>query len=740
MKNYYLTLVTLLGVLTSGISQNALDTLHAKSELDEVIISGSKFGEHNRKLAANVRVIPAKDFSRLNTSNMANLLETSGQVFVQKSQQGGGSPVIRGFEANRILLVVDGVRMNNAIYRGGHLQNIITIDPNTLERLEVVYGPSSTLFGSDALGGVVNMFTKDPILSNSNKTVYQFNNQLRYSSAIDEKMFHGDLNIGGKNWASFTSATYSNFGDITIGKKEDKDYPDFGLKSFYVKRINGKDSVFSKSDSTNISPSKYNQVDVIQKLLFKPSAAISHLLNLQVSQSSDIPRVDRLSEVSNNLPRFAEWYYGPQKRYMGSYKFERKVTTAFFQEFRIIASHQYVEESRFDRRLNQQVRNERIEKVNVSAITVDARRKMDKHELSIGLEGQLNNLKSTARGFNVDDQSIKAITTRYPDGNNAMSFVAGYVQHLYKISPRFTLNDGLRLTYTNLNSSFVDVSLTKFPFSSASQHHLALNGNVGLVYSLENNLKVSAVLSSGFRAPNFDDLSKVFDSKAGSVVVPNSTLKPEYSYNAELNVVKYFSINGKPNALSIGGSVFHTWMRDAIVVDKFTWLGKDSVDYSGVKSAVLASQNKATADIWGWNAFASLNVYKHFFIDGNVTLTKGKYHQNGADVPLDHIAPLFGKAAVRFDNNKIAAEVNIMFNGWKRLADYSPSGEDNLQYATLDGMPSWNIVNARMNYKVNKTFVFQLALENMLDTRYRTFSSGVSAAGRNFVIAIKTML
>ena len=122
---------------------------------------------------------------------------------------------------------------------------------------------------------------------------------------------------------------------------------------------------------------------MIQKLLFKPSAAISHLLNLQVSQSSDIPRVDRLSEVSNNIPRYAEWYYGPQKRYMGSYKFERKVTTAFFQEFRIIASHQFVEESRYDRKLNQQVRNERIEKVNVSGITIDARRKMDKHELLI---------------------------------------------------------------------------------------------------------------------------------------------------------------------------------------------------------------------------------------------------------------------------------------------------------------------------------------------------------------------
>lgn len=724
----------------SAFCQSEPDTMQAKSEFDEVILSSSKFGERNNRVAAKVAISQQKDFSRLNSSTMANLLESSSQVFVQKSQQGGGSPVIRGLEANRILLMVDGVRMNNAIYRGGHLQNIITVDPNAVDRFEVVFGPSSTLFGSDALGGVINMFTKDPKLSGGSKPQYHYNQLMRYSSAFGEKMFHGDFNAGGKKWASFSSVTYSSFGDLKVGKNENSQYPEFGLKPFVVKRINGKDSVTRNEHPTVISPSKYHQFDIVQKVLYKPSPGVSHLLNLQASHSSDIPRADRLSEVINNLPRFAEWYYGPQKRYMASYRYEKVANQSFFQELRVVASHQYVEESRFDRRLNQPVRNERTEKVNVSAYSIDARRKMSLHELSVGMEGQLNNLQSVARGINVDNQSISAITTRYPDGDNQMYFAAVYAQHLYKISKYLTLNDGVRLTYTHLNSTFEDKSITRFPFSRANQQHLAVNGNAGLVYAKNNNLKVATLFSSGFRAPNFDDLSKVFDSKSGAVVVPNSSLKPEYSYNIECNATKYFPIHQDPIAFSLSGSVFHNWISNAIVVDKFNWQGQDSIDYNGVKSMVLASQNKATARIWGWSASTNWHITRHIFFDGMITYTKGTYLQNNVEVPMDHIAPLFGKAALRFNDPTLDIELSMMFNGWKRLADYSPAGEDNLQYATPDGMPSWKTFNTRVQYKASKLCILQLAVENLLDSRYRTFSSGISAAGRNIILSLKTML
>ncbi|MFZ9214130.1 MAG: TonB-dependent receptor plug domain-containing protein, partial [Sediminibacterium sp.] len=152
------------------------------TKLNDIVVYANKFPEKAGKIAQTISVIRDQNAIQLQ-ANTGDVLLNSGQVFVQKSQQGGSSPIIRGFEASRILLSVDGIRLNNAIYRAGHLQNIITIDNMVLDRVEIIYGPSSTLYGSDALGGAVNMITKDPILSASKKTVFNGSSTLRYASA-----------------------------------------------------------------------------------------------------------------------------------------------------------------------------------------------------------------------------------------------------------------------------------------------------------------------------------------------------------------------------------------------------------------------------------------------------------------------------------------------------------------------------------------------------------------------------
>lgn len=127
--------------------------------LDEVVVSASRFEEKLEDVAQPIQIIKAKELAFVNQQTSANVLENSGSIMVQKSQLGGGSPVIRGFETNKVLMVVDGVRMNNAIYRGGHLQNIITLDNTMMEKVELVFGPGSVVYGSDALG-VLFIFTQ----------------------------------------------------------------------------------------------------------------------------------------------------------------------------------------------------------------------------------------------------------------------------------------------------------------------------------------------------------------------------------------------------------------------------------------------------------------------------------------------------------------------------------------------------------------------------------------------------
>lgn len=722
--------------ITMGFAQQN-DTLLMQSDLQEVVVSGSKFNENSSKLAVSIRLIKEAEFKRLNVANMGNLLEATGNVFVQRSQQGGGSPVIRGFEASRVLLMVDGVRMNNAIYRAGHLQNIITIDPNSLQRLEVLYGPSSTLYGSDALGGVVNMFTYKPQLASTIQPLYKVNTAIRYASATKEKTGHASLNIGGKKWASFSSLTFSDFGDVSTGKHRSSKYGTLGLNTVYPARINGRDTALISLHPHVQQNTGYHQYDVVQKIMYAPNATTTHLINLQISQSSNISRFDRLSEIAGNLPRFSEWYYGPQKRNLASYTFEKKNVQAFMQEVRLVASYQYIEESRYDRRYKNAVLNQRIERVNVGGFTLDARKRMNNHEVVIGADAQLNYVKSIASGINVNTGTLSTITTRYPDGKNRMHYAAIYAQHLYKITEHLTLNDGLRISYVTLDSRFKDTSLLHLPYTRAGQDNVALTGNAGLAYAPGRTFKTALVFSTGFRAPNIDDLTKVFDTRAGTVVVPNPGLKPEYTYNLELNTVKYFELRNDPYAAQLGGSVFYTWFTNAIVTDRFTLNGKDSIIYMGVMSGVFASQNKARAYLWGYNLYGRLRIIPVLEINGTATYTYGRFTNNSIEVPLDHVPPVYGRAGLKYEKKQWYAEAYTIYNGWKRIKDYNPSGEDNQQYATTAGMPSWFTINTRLNYSFSNNISLQLAVENIADKHYRTFASGISSPGINLLVGAK---
>ena len=153
MKHIYI----LVGLLSTQFffGQKSKDTLKNIS-LKEVKINGDRYSD--AKTFQKITTLSQKDIAFQNTQNTADLLASSGTVSVQKSQQGGGSPVIRGLEANRILLLVDGIRMNNLIFRAGHLQNVITVDENMLQEAAVLFGPSSTFYGSDAMGGAINFY------------------------------------------------------------------------------------------------------------------------------------------------------------------------------------------------------------------------------------------------------------------------------------------------------------------------------------------------------------------------------------------------------------------------------------------------------------------------------------------------------------------------------------------------------------------------------------------------------
>ncbi len=766
MKKYLIVaafFVTLQNTYAQVPIVNIIDSLKTGVELDEVVISSSNYAEKRKNIAQKIEIISSKVIAQINAQNTGDLLMNTGKVFVQKSQQGGSSPILRGFEASRVLLIIDGVRMNNAIYRSGHLQNVITTDQNSLARVEVMYGPSSTTYGSDALGGIIHLITKSPMLAVEKKRLFIGTAFTRYSTVNNDKTVHADMSIGGKKIAWFQAYNFSDFGDVKMGKNYAKSYPDFGRRVSYIDQINGVDSIVKNLDDRVQKFSGFKQWDITQKILFKPTEKVAHLLNFQLSNSTNVPRYDRLQDTKNfggaigTALRFAEWYYGPQKRYLGAYEFAKQ-KAGFFSEIKVNINFQFIEESRQTREYRQYDQfDSQVEKVKVFGTTLSGRKIIGRHELVIGADIQLNDVKSTATRTNLTNGIISKLNTRYPDGKNNMNSGGVYAQHIFKFkNEKLVLNDGIRFQTTTLKSNVSDNSFFQLPDTAVVQKSYAVTGNIGLIFSPQKSTTVRTALSSGFRVPNIDDLSKVFESStaARQVVMPNADLQPEYTYNLDISLNQKI---GKRISVEITG--FYSIFRNAIIKAPFKLNGEDSLVYNGVQSQILASQNVSKANLYGFNVGLNATVVKNIMIASTLGFTNGRYktdalkqsaiyekqtngtyllvNRNVSSRPLDHIPPVIGRTSLVYQNKKYNAELYVLYNGWKRLDEFNADGEDNAQYATADGIPAWATANIKASVNIKSYLQLQIGLENIFDKNYRSFASGFSAPGRNYIIALR---
>lgn len=704
--------------------------------LDEIVLSANRKSEHKIDVPYTMEIIKQKDIEFQNPANTGVMLENTGQAFVQRSQSGGGSPSMRGFEANKVLLVVDGVRMNNAIYRGGHLQDVMTLDANMLDRTELLFGPSSSIYGSDALGGVIHFYTKNAQFSENENMLVKANAMIRYASATQEKTGHIDFNLGWKKFASLTNVTASDFGDVMAGSTKLAGYTQTWDRNYYTKRFDNRDSMV-KNDNNNLQvQSAYKQLDLMQRFNLKTGEHFTHNLNLQYSTTSFLPRYDRLNgDYTAGKFKFAENGYGPQKRLLAAYTLNHDGKTKISDNIKLILAYQKIDQDRITRRFQNNNRITQQEDVTVLSANIDAFKLIkEKHELRYGVEVTSNDVQSTATSSNIVTGIEKPAQTRYADAGSKMNSFAVYASHAWEVNKNLVITDGLRFTATNLTCNFKDTTFFKFPFTTAKQNNQALTGSIGFTWKADNDYKVSLVANTGFRAPNVDDMSKIFESAGNTVIVANPTLKPEYTYNFEMNLSKVFD---KRYKFDITG--YYTSLTNALVVKDFKLNGQDSVMFNGSKSKVQATQNADYAYIYGIMGGMQFDFNDNVSFKSVLNYTYGRYMDTQKDtvVPLDHIAPIFGQTSLLYKLKRFESEFSVRYNGKKALADYSPSGEDNLQYATVNGMPGWFTLNIRIGVNLTRSLRLNAACENLTDNRYRAFASGINAPGRNFIVSLR---
>lgn len=739
----------------------------ASNVLDSIVVIGRR-DDPVQKLGIKVDRVTKEDIAFFQAQTAAELLAQNADVSVQRSQMGGGSPIIRGFEANKILLVVDGVRMNNAIYRSGHLQNSITIDGAILEQAEVLHGPGAMLYGSDALGGVVHYRTRDPKLATNRDYDWNGGAFARYSTANQEKTVHAHLNYGSRRWASLSSVTFSNFDDLRAGDNRPEKYPDLGKRKFYQTRTNGRDEIRENSDPNLQVGTGYSQIDFLQKIKFQPSKHFFALLNVQYSTSSNVPRYDNMTDTTSSASalRFADWYYGPQKRFMASMKLRWSKPTVLYDRLSLIGSYQKIDEDRYTRRFGSQRRTFQEENVWVYSLTLDFDKYLDKNNqlsLAYGIEANHNTVDSKVSTINVDTDLIipNDGLARYPSGGNEISYGAGYaILKAQTKNEAFHAELGARYTWTRLFSRFLTTDLIAWPsdfYNGITSVNSALTWSGGLFWHSPTQWEARVLVSSAFRAPNLDDFGKM-RSQDGFTQAPNTELKPEMSINYDVAFGKLFGA-GKPNNFRINLGAYYTDVKD-VIVGGLGQLpnGSKTIIVDGELNEVTQNFNALSSYVYGGSAKMDITVFKYFYLKGSVNYTFGRvqYADAGIDtlVPLDHIPPIFGRASIGYQNNKFRIELVNRFNGKKIVEDYavnsivtSPDGsrtirrngtEDNLERATPEGSLAWQTWNLYTSWQVGKKLAIQVSVENILDTHYRLFASGVSAPGRNFIFTLRS--
>ncbi|MFT7252437.1 MAG: hemoglobin/transferrin/lactoferrin receptor protein [Flavobacterium sp.] len=724
-------LLCMLFLAKNTFSQNTKNTTPV-NQLEEVVLSTDRLPKKKESLPIQVETINLKQIEFQNFQNTADLLSNSGTLVVQKSQQGGGSPTIRGFEASRVLLLVDGIRMNNLIYRSGHLQNVISVDENLLEDVTIFYGPTSTLYGSDALGGTINMTTKKAKFSSNQVEKMSGNISTRYSSVNEEKSSHFDFNYAKQNWASLTSFSYNDFGDLKMGKRKNHNGNFFGERPFYIENIDGIDVLIENSNKFIQKKSSFKQYNFMQKVAYKSQKGFEHGLNFQFSNSTNIPRYDRLTDASSTGLKNAEWYYGPQKRLLAIYSLTKE--KAFLNsDLKVNLAYQNVEESRHNRRFGNYNLQNRIEKVNMYSISVDLHKEFSKSDLFYGIESYLEDLNSSAFSNNINTGEIKTIDTRYPNGKNNMLRNDLYVSYNTILSKKTYFNIGARAGYTILNSTISDDTFFTLPFNDINQKNYTYSGTAGLVHKPSKNIDLKTNISTGFRVPNIDDLAKIFESGGGFVIVPNPDLKPEKTITTDLGLV----IKSDNRRFQIENTYYFTRFIDAIITDNYLYNGQSTITYNGSQSQVLANQNKGRAFVTGFSTNIQGYLFSSLQYTANFNYTLGRITSEEEKSPLDHIPPYYGKIGLNYAKKWGTIEAYVLYNGKKPISDYFLNGEDNEQYAPNGGMPAWETYNFKTAFKILPKATLFVGVENILDTQYRVFASGINAPGRNIYGGLK---
>tara|TARA_B110000977_G_C11075889_1_gene491149 strand:+ start:23 stop:1312 length:1290 start_codon:yes stop_codon:yes gene_type:complete len=425
-------------------------------------------------------------------------------------------------------------------------------------------------------------------------------------------------------------------------------------------------------------------------------------------------------------------------------QFDYSAHNLLIDSAQLIIAYQDVYETRFVQKLESNERIDQHENVDIYSLNAN----FIKNKFHYGFEYYNNDVSS--RAFKTMNAVSAAYDqTRYPNGGSSMSSWAGYITYGKQLSKKIKVNTGLRYTENQLNGKYIQVRYPTItlPYDSINNKYDAYTGNLSLAYFPNESWKIAGIVSTGFHAPNLDDVSKVF-YKGSNVTIPNFNLAPEYANTVELNITKNIK-----NRVLINANAYYTVLNDAIMRVEADSSNTDGliIDPEEGFTSIKTNKNTGKAEIYGATASASVRIASNYTLETDYTIIKGR--NKDTDLPFTHIPPSFGKTAFYADFDQWRASFYAIYNGKKPLSEYDLiSGTDNEEESPIEweyqeatdswiaeyqGTPAWYTLNMSFMYRFTESFTLQMAAENILDHHYKTFASGLSAPGRNFILTFR---
>lgn len=659
-------LIPFLLILFASPSFSQNDT--AGKALDEVVVTALRSKQKELFIPYSVKTVNRQYLQDINPRTTPEALMGINGVFVQKTNHGGGSPFVRGLTGNQTLLLIDGIRLNNSTFRYGPNQYLNTIDPYSINRIEVAKGTGSVQYGSDALGGVIHVITADPVFSNDGSALHG-RVAGKYMTGDMEKTARGDVSYAAQNFGIMGGFSYRNFGDLiggdTTGKQSLSGYDEwaFDTKAKFAVRKN-----------------------------MQLTLAYQHLMQFNV------PVYHKLK-----LENFALNEFDPQKRSLGYTRLNVQGSKTWIKEVEMIASWQATREGRNSLKNASNTLRKEKDGINTFGFTVDILSQFSEiWTANSGFELYHDKVKSDRQDINVQTGAVQSLRGLYPNDSEYGNYSV-FSLHRFNIKNWF-IDAGVR--YNHFNIQISDTTLGNIKINPQ-----ALVGNLAILYSIRQRHSIYVTLSNGYRAPNVDDMGTlgIVDFR---YEIPTADLKPEKSLNAELGY--------KFKAKRLSGTIAGFYMK---LNNLITRVKVDGSMISGYQ--VYRKENVEKASIKGLESEVTFQLAKAWAVMGGIAYAYGE--NLTTKEPLRRVPPFNGKLSATWRHQKWFAGIE-----WMSAAkqDRLAQGDKDDNRIPTGGTPGWNLLNMYASYQLSMTR-FNLGLQNIFNEDYRTHGSGINGYGRS---------